>query len=97
MHKDLTGSGLDVHSQKCKKCEFATHSEGLLRRHNTLIHEIKETKLNIMLGFEIDMQKYEKLLECMGEGSTKYECDECSDSNHSDGKLTLHKLTTHQG
>jgi hypothetical protein len=41
--------GMDVGSQKCKKCDFVLHSEGLLRKHRFQNH---------VLGFEIDLQKH---------------------------------------
>ena len=97
MRKDFIGSGLDIQSQKCKKCEFTTYSEGLLRQHKVMIHDCKETKQNVILGFESDMQRYKKVLESMEEGLEKFKCEECRFSCHSDGKLTLHNLTTHQG
>ena len=41
MLKDFIGSGLDIQSQKCNKCEFTTHSEGLFRKHKVMIHDYK--------------------------------------------------------
>ena len=38
--------GLDVHSQNCKKCDFETHSEGLVRLHKETEHQLKETFQN---------------------------------------------------
>ena len=91
MESDMKKSRLDVEIFKCKKCELKIHSEGLLRRRKVIVHDGNETKQNIILGFESDMQNYLKLLESMGEGVDKFKCKECSE-----GKLELHKLTKNQ-
>lgn len=97
MFTDFNNSGLDVTSQKCKKCDFETHSEGLLRQHKVTNHHIKETNQNIILGYEFDMQRHVKVLEAMEVGLDTFKCQECVFKTHSEGKFTLHKLTTHQG
>ena len=97
MYTDLENSGLDVYSQRCKKCDHKTHSEGHLRQHKVANHNSKETKQNIILGYEIDMQRHATVLECMEDGLDKFKCEECSFKTHSEGKFTLHKLTNHQG
>ena len=38
MLKDFENAGLDVTSQKCKKCELETLSEGIIRRYQVLVH-----------------------------------------------------------
>ena len=48
MFTELEDWGLDVYSQKCKKFDFETHSEGLLRQHKVKSHNIKESKQNII-------------------------------------------------
>jgi hypothetical protein len=58
---------MDVGSQKCKKCDFVSHSEGLLRKHRFQNH---------VLGFEIDLQIHTEVPKAMGDedytqGSTK--------------------------
>ena len=50
MFADFNNLGLDVTSQKCKKCNFETHSEGHLRQHKVSNDDTKETKQNIILG-----------------------------------------------
>ena len=97
MFADFNNCGLDVTSQKCKKCNFETHSEGHLRQHKVSNHNTKETKQNIILGYEFDMQRHVTVLEAMEEGLDKFKCAQCSFRTHSEGKFTLHKLTTHQG
>ena len=39
MLKDFESSELDEIAQTCKRCEFDTYSEGMLRRHKVLIHD----------------------------------------------------------
>ena len=96
----LTGfkkSGQDVTSQKCKNCELKVHSEGLLRRHKVRVHDANESKQNIILGFEYNMQRYCEVLENMGKGLQHIKCEDCVYNTYSKGKLTIQKLTTHQG
>ena len=47
---------MDVGSQKCKKCDFVSHSKGLLRKHRFQNH---------VLGFEIDLQKHIEVSKVM--------------------------------
>ena len=47
---------------KCKKCDFDTHSEGLLRQHKVTSHNLKESKQKIIVGYELDMQKFANVL-----------------------------------
>ena len=35
-----TNCGLDLSEHKCKKCEYETHSLGLLRNHNKTVHKL---------------------------------------------------------
>ena len=81
----------------CKKCEFETKSEGMFRRHKSFIHDSRETNQNIILGFESDVQMYAKILEEKGDSLDKFKCNDCEYAIYSNGKLTLHTLTTHQG
>ena len=97
MYTDFENSGLDVYSQRCKKCDHKTHSEGHLRQHKVANHGSKETKQNIILGYEFDMQRHATVLEAMEDGLHKFKCEECSFKTHSGGKFILHKLTNHQG
>ena len=98
MLKDFDNSELVSNNQECKKCEFYTHSEGMLRRHKVLIHDSgKETNQNIIIGFEADVQRHYKVLESKGKSLENFKCDECDYKIYSSGKLTLHKLTNHQG
>ena len=84
-------------SQKCKKCELEVHSEGLLRRHKVRVHDAKEIKQNFILGFEYDMQRYSEVLKNNGKGIQHIKCESCDYKTFSKGKLTIHKLKTHQG
>ena len=97
MAKDLESSRLYIESKSCEKCEFTTKSDGMIRRHKIIKHGKQETEQNIMLGFESDMQQYRNILEIMRKDLRQFTCEKCDFVSHSKGKLTLHKLTTHQG
>ena len=98
MLEDLETSQIEGVTQTCKKCEFETHSEGIFKRHKVLIHDSgKETNQSIILGFEADVQRHYKVLEKKGKSLENFKCEECDYKIYSSGKLTLHKLTTHQG
>jgi DNA-directed RNA polymerase subunit RPC12/RpoP len=79
-----------------KKCELEVHSEGILRRHKVIVYDANESKQNIILGFEYDMQRFAKILEGKGELEI-IKCEDCDYKTFSKGKLTLHKHTNHQG
>ena len=97
MYQDFENSGLDVLSQRCNKCDHKTHSEGHLRQHKVANHKSKETKQNIIFGYVFDMQRHLKVLKLKEEGLQTFKCEECDFATHREGKLTFHKLTTHQG
>ena len=40
-------------------------------------HNLKETFLNIVLGFEFDLRKHIEVLEAMGEDVHKIKCGQC--------------------
>ena len=87
--------GLDLGMSKCKKCDFVTHSEGILRKHKVNIHKIKESNENIILGFKSDFQSYCELLETMDEEPEEVKCKECEFKITSRGKLQIHMNETH--
>ena len=97
MSKDLESSRLYIESKSCKKCEFETKSEGMLRRHNVLIHAKQGTDQNVIIGFESDMKQYVNILEIMKKSLDQAKCEECDFVSHSQGKLAFHNLTTHRG
>ena len=98
MIKDFSKSELESMNPKCKKCDFDTISEGMLKRHKVLIHDSnRETNQSIILGFEADVHRHCKVLENKGHSLENFKCEECDYKIYSSGKLTLHKLTTHQG
>ena len=69
---------MDVGSQKCKKCDFVSHSEGLLRKHRFQNH---------VLGFEIDLQKHIEVPKAMGDEVYTSQCDICDYKASSESKL----------
>ena len=98
MLKDFKESEKDYIIKKCKKCGFDTHSEGMFRRHKVIIHDSgKETNQSIILGFEEDVQRHCTILKSKNKSMENFKCEECDYKIYSSGKLTLHKLTTHQG
>ena len=94
---DFENSGLDINSQKLKMCEFETHSGGLLIQHKVTVHSIKESKQNIILGYEFHVQRHFRVFELMEEGLDNFKCGECGFKIHSEGKFEINKLTSHQG
>ena len=89
--------GLDIASQKCNKCKFKTHSEGLLRNHGKEVHKLNKTFENIVEGFEIDSKKHLELLKVMYEDDDiqKVKCKKCDFKTHSGGKLKMHEREKH--
>ena len=67
--------GLDVKSKKCKKCDFESHSEGLLRMHKEEDHKIKQTFVNLVLGFESDIQNHIEVLKAMDDEIDIIKCN----------------------
>ena len=94
---DLESSKLCKESTKCKNCDFVTYSEGMIRRHRVLKHKKQGTTQSMILGFESDMKEYSNILKWIGKEINEFKCEECEFASHSRGKLTLHKLSTHQG
>ena len=90
-----TNCGLELSEHKCKKCEYETHSLGLLRNHNKTVHKLKESFQNILIGFENDMRAHLYLLETMKEPTNKFKCDQCAIATHSKGKLRMHEYEMH--
>ena len=97
MQNETKDSDVEGNCYVCKKCEFETKSEGMFKRHKVVIHDSRETNQNVILGFESDVQKYARILEGRGDSLEKYKCKECEYAIYSNGKLTMHTLTTHQG
>ena len=91
MRKDC---GLDLSEIKCKKCNFETHSEGTLRKHKRTVHNLKESNLNIIIGFKADMQHHLVLLEAMEE-LNKVICERCDFRTNSKGLLKIHDQEQH--
>ena len=90
-----TNCGLELSEHKCKKCEYETHSLGLLRNHNKIVHKLKESFQNILIGFENDLRAHLYLLETMEEPTNKFKCDQCAFATHSKGKLRVHEYEMH--
>ena len=88
--------GLDTESQKCKKCDFVSRSEGLLRKHRVEDHKLKETFQNMLLGYEIDLQKHIEVLQAMDEDIYTTKCDKCEFKASGEGKLEMHMNNNHQ-
>ena len=81
MLNELDDWGLDVYSQKCKKCYLETHSEGLLRQHKLESHNIKESKNESKYQCpKCDFKTaYKRLLDThLNTHKHRYQCDDCS-------------------
>ena len=87
--------GLDVKSIKCKKCDYESHSEGLLRLHRVNDHKLKETFQNLVLGFQCDVREHIELLNSMSETSENFKCDTCEYKTCSKGRLEVHRNEYH--
>ena len=97
-YKDLTAPKPDESKKKLAWNKILLYSAIMLRRHKVLIHDSgKETNQSIILGFEADVQRHCKMLESKGKSLENFICEECDFKIYSSGKLTLHKVTTHQG
>ena len=72
-------SGLDltilVDVKNCSKCEFETHSEGKLRKHERSTHQVIDSNIKIIMGFKNDIQEYFNILNDMGVGEDIEEID----------------------
>ena len=73
---------LSLNDQKCDKCNFATHSKGVLKMHERDTHAAKLSFKDILYGFEVDEEFFKMLIETMYEGEKKdipsVKCGKCS-------------------
>ena len=93
--EDRNDYGCDVFSKKCRKCDYETHSEGVLRLHKVEDHNTKESKENIIIGFKNDIEEHIKFLNEMEEKLKEIKCDQFSFMTHSFGHLQIHVYSTH--
>ena len=80
------------------KCEFKSHSEGLLRIHKLEDHQRKETFETIVDGFRNDIDDHVRTLEAMCEDDdviNKIKCDKCKYRNNSEGNWRIHQRDLH--
>ena len=85
----------DVH---CDKCQFKSHSQGLLRMHKQKKHNSNDTFVNIIEGFKNDIEDHVRTLEAMCEEDdviNRMKCDQCEYKNNSEGNLRIHKRDVH--
>ena len=89
--------GLNNESQKCGRCNFITHSMGLLRMHEKKTHKVYHNFDKVVDGFRFDDKKYYDVLSAMYDGSelNTNECEYCTFKTHSDGLLRLHETNSH--
>ena len=88
--------GLDVRFKICKKCDFETHSEYLLRLHQERVHKIKQTFQNLVLGYECDLKSHIEVLIPMEEEIDNLNCTECDFKSCTEGKIEMHKTEYHE-
>ena len=86
--------------QKCDLCNFATHSKGLLKMHESNDHEKRIPFKDILYGFEVDEVFFKILIDTMYEGEDKdipsFKCGTCSFNSYGEGALEIHKLKEHE-
>ena len=70
-------SGLDLKSKQCKKCEYETFSEGKLRHHKAVDHNLKESKYNIIIGFINDVNEHLEIIKAMRDDMYGLICVKC--------------------
>ena len=72
--------GLNNKCQKCSRCNFITHSMGLLRIHEKKSHKLYHNFDKVVDGFKFDSKKYFEVLSAMYDGDDLYrnQCDECN-------------------
>ena len=88
--------GLDVTFKTCRKCDFESHSEFLLRLHKERDHNIKQTFQNLVLGYEYDLQYHIEVLKPMDEPIETLKCSECDYITCTEGKIMIHKTEQHE-
>ena len=88
--------GLDVKSSKCRKCDYESHSEGLLRLHKERDHQIKQTFQNVVLGFKCDVRSHVVVLKSMDEPTDTLKCDSCEFKTCSFGEMEVHRKDHHE-
>ena len=88
--------GLDMHYKTCRKCDFETHSEYLLRIHKERDHNLKQTFQNLQLGYDCDLKAHIEVLKPMEEPIDTSKCPECYLKFCSEGKVEMHKVESHQ-
>ena len=93
---DRINSGLDLKSKACKRCDYETFSEGKLRHHKAVDHNIKETKDNIIIGFNNDVNEHLEVIKAMGDNIYGLTCSKCEFKTHSKGLLMMHTYSNHQ-
>ena len=76
---------------KCKKIDFETFSEGLIRMHKRSVHQLMESNLNVMLGLKSDITHHIRGLKAMDE-LNKIACLTC---DFSKGELKIHDQEQH--
>ena len=79
--------GLDITHKTCRKCDFESHSEYLLRMHKEKDHNIKQTFQNLVLGYEYDVNSHIEVLKPMEEPIDIINCRKCNYKCCSEGKL----------
>jgi hypothetical protein len=95
--KEKTGFDLTilVSVKSCNKCDFETHSEGRLRKHKQVMHQIKESNLNLIIGFKNDILSFVDTLKNMGIEMKEIRCQICDFKTHSYGELKMHEQAMH--
>ena len=86
-----------VDAKNCTKCEFVSHSEGKLRKHERSTHQAIDSKTKIIMGFKSDIQEYFNIMNDMGVGEDieEIDCQICDFKTKSNGELKMHEQEMH--
>ena len=71
-----------------------TFSEGLIGMHKRSVHQLKESNLNVILGYKSDITHHIRVLEAMDE-LNKIACMTCEFRTNSKGELKIHEQEHH--
>ena len=88
----------DLDDVNCNKCQFKSHSQGLLKIHKREKHGTNETFENVIEGIKNDIEDHVRTLEAMCEDDKVFyrmTCQKRDFKNNSEGNLRMHERDIH--